>query len=750
MSDQPYGDSAALYWAHGWRGILPIPPKSKKLTLPGWTGHQGAVPSYADIQAWIDGPEGRGNVAIRLPDNVIGVDVDAYNGKTGAETLAGCEARWGPLPATWRSSARDWPSGIRFYRIPPGLNWPGELGPNVEIVQWAHRYAVVWPSLHPDTGTRYQWFAPDGQPMPYVVPSPEDLAELPVRWVEGLSRGQYAPELKAAVPWGAVAEWIQAHDHVGSCCIVQHAITDISTRFQHGARHEVLTGPLLNLIRLGELGHRGLGEGLVDVRREFEQVASDPTRGAQRSAVGLGREWDRAIGGAVGMVIAQPTRGPDSLPATPCACDFDLSSILPPDDDGRPRPAPAATERPAPAFDWLASAPTSPVDDEPVAARVAPEPLDLGPDTPETPLVSLLDIEVRKLELRRAALRIVEQREQEAAFVWPEGGWSARDELALPDEPVTYTVAHVMPTGTNVLLTAGYKSGKTTMVNNLARSLVDGTRFLGRFDIAAMPGNVAIWNYEVDGPMYRRWLRSMKIQELDKLYPFNLRGYRMPLLVKHVEDRVVAWLAERDIKFWVVDPFARAFVGSGEENSNDQVGKFLDTLDVIKRRAGVRDLVLPTHTGRAEMSAGQEHARGATRLDDWADVRWILTRENSDSPAYFRASGRDVTWSESQLSYDEETRTLTMGAKGNRSRAENKRDLIMTAILQAVRESPGINTSDLRNIVKENLGTMDVKLYGEAIGILKRSYRIRTEKEGVTTRHYNDQPGELLLPQDPS
>jgi RecA-family ATPase len=52
-----------------------------------------------------------------------------------------------------------------------------------------------------------------------------------------------------------------------------------------------------------------------------------------------------------------------------------------------------------------------------------------------------------------------------------------------------------------------------------------------------------------------------------------------------------------------VDPFARAF--SGEENSNSEVGRFLEALDVVKQRAGVKDLILTTHMGRAEFERGR-------------------------------------------------------------------------------------------------------------------------------------------------
>jgi Bifunctional DNA primase/polymerase, N-terminal len=61
----------------------------------------------------------------------------------------------------------------------------GEKTSDIEIIQRHHRYAVVWPSIHPE-GRQYQWFDADGN----VIDGPPrkaDLPELPAMWLEGLS-----------------------------------------------------------------------------------------------------------------------------------------------------------------------------------------------------------------------------------------------------------------------------------------------------------------------------------------------------------------------------------------------------------------------------------------------------------------------------------------------------------------------------------------------------------------------------------
>ena len=101
-----YGAAALAYRDRGWRSVLPL-PRGKKFPPPtGYTGDGATVPSYPDVHAWTE-DHPTSNVALVLPDGVIGIDVDAYVGKHGAVTVAAAEVEWGALPPTVRSTARD-------------------------------------------------------------------------------------------------------------------------------------------------------------------------------------------------------------------------------------------------------------------------------------------------------------------------------------------------------------------------------------------------------------------------------------------------------------------------------------------------------------------------------------------------------------------------------------------------------------------------------------------------------------------
>lgn len=186
----PYSQAALTYRSAGWVGVLPLPAMAKKPVPVGYTGYKGVDPSGADVQEWIE-QMGGGNIALRLPDGVLGIDVDAYDGKHGARSLEQCEGRWGKLPPTWQSGSRDdGVSGIRLYRVPTGLSWTEKpAGPGIELLRHDHRWVCVWPSWNPDSDRQYIWLGPDGG-RAVGVPRIQDLAWLPEPWVKGLSRAE--------------------------------------------------------------------------------------------------------------------------------------------------------------------------------------------------------------------------------------------------------------------------------------------------------------------------------------------------------------------------------------------------------------------------------------------------------------------------------------------------------------------------------------------------------------------------------
>lgn len=314
----------------------------------------------------------------------------------------------------------------------------------------------------------------------------------------------------------------------------------------------------------------------------------------------------------------------------------------------------------------------------------------------------MLAAEIQQQRIRKMAREHLRDEENLAKFKLPEIFDNLTIELQQPDEEAKYLINEVFPTGGNITLTAEYKSGKTTLVNNIVKSLVDDHPFLGRYGVNDHTRNVVIFNYEVEPRQYRQWMREVGVINTDRVKLVHLRGLRMPMTSDFVQERVIEILKDFDAQTWIVDPLARAFVGSGDENSNSDMGLFLDTLDVIKYESGVENLIVAAHTGRSQ-EHGIERARGASRFDDWADVRWLLTK-NDEGQRFLKAHGRDVDMEQHLLTYDPQSRHLTVEKAIKQS--DQKIENIMKQIVDVVTENPGILTKELKGKVS---GSTDYK-----------------------------------------
>ena len=319
--------AAALdeYWDAGWLGVLPIPARQKKPVPAGYTGRDGAWPSYSDVYDWSEQfPDG--NIALRLPPGVIGIDVDHYDGKDGGGTLAALQDLNGPLPETWRTGSRaDGVSGIRLYRVPEGLRWPGDLGNGIEIIQTRHRYAVVWPSVHPNGGT-YRWTGPDGVIRASGVPSPADLALLPAEWVDGLTSGAAEQNVTAATLDGAaVNAWLAGRGPGEPCRRMAHAAQGYAAALASGqrSRHDSAMDAAMGVCHLAAEGHTGALEALGVVRSAFMDAVA-----GHRTLEEAAAEWDRLQDGAVSIAAAGSVATAD-----PCADPLtQLDGLIMPED----------------------------------------------------------------------------------------------------------------------------------------------------------------------------------------------------------------------------------------------------------------------------------------------------------------------------------------------------------------------------------------------------------------------------------
>ncbi len=190
---RPYSHAAFDYYKAGW--INPLPASGKSPAVTDHHGRNAPNVGWSTLEGWIQ-THGQKNIYLRSQSSWMAIDVDAANGKDGAETFAKAQTELGELPPTITNTARGsgQPSRHYIFRVPAGTDFSGaegrlknKFGKNVDIVWSDNRGIVVWPSVHPDTGAVYRWYGLDGQLLARI-PSLTEAAELPPEWLDFLAQ----------------------------------------------------------------------------------------------------------------------------------------------------------------------------------------------------------------------------------------------------------------------------------------------------------------------------------------------------------------------------------------------------------------------------------------------------------------------------------------------------------------------------------------------------------------------------------
>lgn len=316
----PFALSALDYFAAGW---TPLYVSHDKTGIPeNFTGKYNTPLTEGLLRGWLDSHGGQ-NVAVRAPEGVVGFDVDHYGDKRGGDQLRELEAKLGPLPPTWRSSARDEPSGIRWYRCPSGLLWPGKAASAIELVTHRYRYAIVAPSWHKGVQGPYRWFTPGGEAFD-GLPLPEDFPELPSAWVEHFTGGaRWEAKPFAEIGKGDAWEWLRARPAGDMCPRFREKLVEFISEIGEDA-HGALTAGVMSFVNLANLGHCGSLAAFENARKIFVGIVTDPDRESGRSHSKARSEFNRSVAGAIAKVIGENYEA-GLEPGEACACGFEFS-----------------------------------------------------------------------------------------------------------------------------------------------------------------------------------------------------------------------------------------------------------------------------------------------------------------------------------------------------------------------------------------------------------------------------------------
>ncbi len=289
-------------------------------------------------------------------------------------------------------------------------------------------------------------------------------------------------------------------------------------------------------------------------------------------------------------------------------------------------------------------------------------------------------MELLRLQSRAAAQRMFQQ--QNGAPMARPRAESLTALLAQEDEPVQYRIGGLLPAGGRVLLAAQYKAGKTTMVANMVKSLADGDPFLGMYR-AEPSQRITIIDDEMSKGQIRRWYRDHEIRNTDSIKIVSLRG---ALSTFDILDPVTrqGWAAElHGTEILILDCLRPVLDALGLDENKDG-GKFLVAFDALLAETGASEAVVVHHMGH-----GGNRSRGDSRILDWPDATWNVTREDvedSKSPRYFSAHGRDVDEAERLLEYDESDGRALRIVGGDRR--QTGQETIMHRIIDLISVQP--------------------------------------------------------------
>lgn len=327
-STKPFVSCARDYIANDW-GVLPLPRRRKEYPPTGFTGRAGKFAEDEDLDRWLIDPQySEGNIALRVGNmlvvngvkyEVLGIDVDNHSGKPGVKDLARLEQKYGKLPDTWTSSSRDdGVSGIRFYLVPYGYGFRGKASDSIDIVQRVHRYAVVYPSWHPDTKTQYFWYKPgvrpEGKGFTFELPSATTLPVLPDGWIEYLTDGRQKDDDGYGIDLDCTPEelvrWRKKNfppdiDGLpgGMCPVMVRAMERHIAKIEASpSNHDKLIAAHSHLIVLAAEGHSGLRAAIEKVEETWMKDVLAKRKRDPRKAK---REMVRSFKGALRKLKAK-------------------------------------------------------------------------------------------------------------------------------------------------------------------------------------------------------------------------------------------------------------------------------------------------------------------------------------------------------------------------------------------------------------------------------------------------------------
>jgi hypothetical protein len=248
---------------------------------------------------------------------------------------------------------------------------------------------------------------------------------------------------------------------------------------------------------------------------------------------------------------------------------------------------------------------------------VIPQPLAADEDAREAVRAMKVAEQMEIERARREARRRLDA-EERGAVVTPEL-LTLSAFLAEPDPPVRWRIEGLQPSDSRLMVAAQFKAGKTTLRDNLLRSLADGDRFLGSFEVRPVVGTVAVVDTEMARTQARRWMRDQRIRNTDRVVLTLLRGQAaaFDLLNPEIRAQWAEWFRQRNARYLVLDCLRPVLDALGLDEHKD-AGRFLVAFDALLRDAEIEEAAIVHHMGHVGERTGHVDP-GSTRIGRGGD-----------------------------------------------------------------------------------------------------------------------------------
>lgn len=199
----------------------------------------------------------------------------------------------------------------------------------------------------------------------------------------------------------------------------------------------------------------------------------------------------------------------------------------------------------------------------------------------------------------------------------------------LDDTPVICRIDGMWARGTNLLLSAFAKAGKSTLVMHLLKALSEGSDFLGRKSLK-VDGTVIYVNLELNQSLLRKFAKDTGVDlESDRLWALDQQGKAGQLRFDDPGFRkdFAGFMKDLDCEVLVIDPLSPILAMVGiDSNDTDQTRRAMEWIGEMATDADA-DTVIIDHTGHADKT----RARNSSAKLDWTGVSWNLRAPSDET-----------------------------------------------------------------------------------------------------------------------